>query len=186
MRRFAVPGLISLIAVALLALLAFGVANDADTSSLDAKVASGHFPVAPTAHLKLPLLVSGKSKSESLASLRGHVVMVDFFAGWCDACQLDAGVVASAERRLEQAGGTVIGVTYDDSSSDALSYMKQYHLSFPVLRDANGALASAYGVNGVPETFIINAEGKVVAIRREQLVQGWMNTTLNRALSKTA
>jgi cytochrome c biogenesis protein CcmG/thiol:disulfide interchange protein DsbE len=184
MRRFAVPGLITLIAVALLALLAFGVANDADNSSLDAQVTSGHFPVAPTAHLSLPMLSSGKS--ESLASLRGHVVMVDFFAGWCSACQDDAGVVASAERRLEKAGGTVIGVTYDDSSSDALSYMKQYHLSFPVLHDANGTLASAYGVNGVPETFIINAQGKIVAIRREQLVQSWMTKTLNRALANTA
>jgi cytochrome c biogenesis protein CcmG/thiol:disulfide interchange protein DsbE len=184
MRRFAVPGLITLIAVALLALLAFGVANDADNSSLDAQVTSGHFPVAPTAHLSLPMLSSGKS--ESLASLRGHVVMVDFFAGWCSACQDDAGVVARAERRLEKAGGTVIGVTYDDSSSDALSYMKQYRLSFPVLHDANGTLASAYGVNGVPETFIINAQGKIVAIRREQLVQSWMTKTLNRALANTA
>jgi cytochrome c biogenesis protein CcmG/thiol:disulfide interchange protein DsbE len=184
MRKFALPGLITLIAVALLAVLAFGVANDSDNSSLDAKVASGHFPVAPTAHVSLPLLSSGKD--ESLASLHGHVVMVEFFAGWCGACQLDAGVVRSAERRLEKAGGTVIGVTYDDSSSDALSYMKQYHLSYPVLHDANGTLASAYGVTGVPETFIINAQGRVVAIRRYQLVQGWVKNTLNRVLENAA
>jgi cytochrome c biogenesis protein CcmG, thiol:disulfide interchange protein DsbE len=184
MRRFAVPGFITLIAVALLALLAFGVANDGTNSSLDAQVTSGHFPLAPTAQLRLPLLTSGKS--ESLAKLRGHVVMVSFFAGWCDGCQADAGVVESAERRLEKVGGTVIGVTYDDSSSDALSYMHQYHLSFPVLHDANGDLASAYGVDGVPETFIINAQGKIVAIRRYQLVQSWVNHTLSRVLAKTA
>jgi cytochrome c biogenesis protein CcmG/thiol:disulfide interchange protein DsbE len=184
MRRLAVPGLITLIAVALLALLAFGVANDGTNTSLDAQVTSGHFPAAPTSHTALPLL--GSSRSESLANLRGHVVMVSFFAGWCDGCQADAGVVASAERRLKKAGGTVIGVTYDDSSSDALSYMHRYHLSFPVLDDANGTLASAYGVTGVPETFIINAQGRVVALRRFQLVQGWMNKTLDRALPSTA
>jgi len=184
MRRLALPGLITLIAVALLAVLAYGVANNADNSSLDAKVASGHFPLAPTAHVSLPLITS--TRSESLASLRGHVVMVEFFAGWCGACQLDAGVVRNAERRLEKAGGTVIGVTYDDSSSDALSYMKQYHLSYPVLHDPNGTLASAYGVNGVPETFIINPQGKIVALRREQLVQSWVNKTLNKVLANTA
>jgi cytochrome c biogenesis protein CcmG/thiol:disulfide interchange protein DsbE len=184
MRRIALPGLITLIAVALLALLAFGVANDGTNSSLDAEVTSGHFPEAPTAHVSLPLLTS--SGSESLASLRGHVVMVSFFAGWCDGCQADAGVVESAERRLEKAGGTVIGVTYDDSSSDALSYMRYYHLSFPVLHDANGNLASAFGVDGVPETFIINAQGKVVALRRYQLVQAWVNKTLDRVLARAA
>jgi cytochrome c biogenesis protein CcmG/thiol:disulfide interchange protein DsbE len=184
MRKFALPGLITLVAVALLAVLAFGVANDGTSSSLDAEVTSGHFPVAPTARVSLPVLDSGRS--ESLSSLRGHVVMVDFFAGWCDACQLDAGVVQSAERRLQKVGGTVIGVTFDDSSSDARSYMKRYHLSFPVLRDANGTLASAYGVTAVPETFIINAKGRIVAIRRYQLVQGWVNNTLDRVLANAA
>ena len=177
------PSLITLIAVALLALLAFGVANDGTSSSLDAEVTSGHFPAVPTAHMQLPLLASGGN--ESLASLRGHVVMVSFFAGWCDGCQADAGVVESAERRLEKAGGTVIGVTYDDSSSDALSYMRRYHLDIPVLHDANGNLASAFGVDAVPETFIVDAQGKIVAIRRYQLVQSWVNDTLNRVLAKT-
>jgi cytochrome c biogenesis protein CcmG/thiol:disulfide interchange protein DsbE len=184
MRRFAVPGLITVIAVALLALLAFGVSNSQDTSSLDARVASGHYPPAPNPDLKLPLLNS--HRSESLASLRGHVVMLDFFAGWCVACQDDAGIVASSQRKLEQQGGTVIGVTYDDSSSDVVSYMHQYHLSFPVLQDANGNLASAFGVTGVPETFIINASGKVVEIRRYQLGPKWVPDILVPTLSKVA
>jgi peroxiredoxin len=64
--------------------------------------------------------------------------------------------------------------------------MKRYHLSFPVLRDANGTLASAYGVTAVPETFIINAQGRIVAIRRYQLVQGWVNNTLDRVLANAA
>jgi cytochrome c biogenesis protein CcmG, thiol:disulfide interchange protein DsbE len=184
MRKLAVPGLISLIVVALLALLAFGVANDQDSSSLDAKVASRHYPLAPTPGMKLAVLNSGKS--ESLASLRGHVVMLDFFAGWCIACQDDASIVASSQRTLEKQGGTVIGVTYDDSSSDAESYMKQYHLKFPVLHDANGNLASAFGVDGVPETFVISAAGKVVEIRRYQLGPKWVPDVLDPTLSKLA
>lgn len=183
MRRYALPALITTIAVALLALLAFGIANSGTNTSLDGQVASGHYPTAPNAKTRLPLLGSGRS--ESLSDLRGRLVMVNFFAGWCDACQADANVVRSAQRMLAKAGGTTLGVTFQDSSTDAASYMHQYHLSFPVLHDANGTLASAYGVDGVPETFIVSPQGKIVALRREQLTAGWLKTVA-RAISQSA
>ncbi len=181
MRRYAMPAVISTVAVALLALLAFGIANSGTSSSIDGQVRSGHFPQAPGAQTALPLL--GSHGRESLAQLRGHVVMVNFFAGWCDACQADANVVRSAQRLLARVGGTTLGVTFQDSSIDAASFMRRYHLRFPVLRDANGGLASAYGVNGVPETFIVNPQGRIVALDREQLTSSWLKT-LAHAISQ--
>ena len=183
MRRFAVPGLITLIAAALLGVLAFGVSRSGENSSLDSQIARADYPVEPGAHTPLPRL--GASGRTTLASLRGHFVMVDFFAGWCDACQADANVVAASERVLARHGGTVLGVTFQDSSTDALGYMRDYHLSFPVLHDTNGTLASDFGVDGVPESFIIDPQGKVVALSREQLTNGWLKT-LNRALAQHA
>ena len=56
MRRFILPGLVTAAAVALLALLTFGVSNQNDTSSIDAQVANGKFPVAPNARQALPVL----------------------------------------------------------------------------------------------------------------------------------
>jgi cytochrome c biogenesis protein CcmG/thiol:disulfide interchange protein DsbE len=183
MRRFALPGVITLIAVALLVVLAIGIANNGTNSSIDNQVARGDFPAAPNAKTALPLLSSGKR--ESLADLRGHVVVVNFFAGWCTACQDDASIVRKAQRMLAKAGGTTLGVTFQDSSTDASSYMRQYHLSFPVLHDANGTLASAYAVDGVPESFIVNPHGKIVALDREQLSSKWLKT-LARAISESA
>jgi len=180
MRKFALPGLITLVAAGLLALLAFGVASDGTNSSIDSAVARGDYPRAPSANLALPVL--GTSRTESLADLRGHVVMISFAAGWCDACQADASDVEAAERRLEKAGGTVLGVTFQDSSTDALSYIREYHLTFPMLHDTSGKLASAYGVNGVPETFIVDAQGRIIALRRYQLTQQWVTQTLSKAL----
>ena len=58
MRRFVLPGLIAVAAVALLALLTFGVSKQNDTSSIDAQVAQGQFPVAPDAGMALPVLGS--------------------------------------------------------------------------------------------------------------------------------
>jgi cytochrome c biogenesis protein CcmG, thiol:disulfide interchange protein DsbE len=185
MRRLALPGLITLIAVALLALLAFGVANDGTSSSIDGEVASRHFPLAPSAHMALPVLGSADQK-ESLAGLRGHLVMVEFFAGWCDGCQADAPDVERAEHMLQKSGGTVLGVSFQDSSSDSASYMRQYHLTFPAVRDASQSLANAFGVDGVPETFIINPQGRIIALRRYQLTQSWVTHTLNKILAPTA
>src|SRR5580693_7489712 len=72
MRRFAIPAIALAVAVALLALLAFGVAHQGTSSSIDAQVARGDYPAAPGARVQLPIL--GSSGHESLADLRGKVV----------------------------------------------------------------------------------------------------------------
>lgn len=184
MRRFALPGVIAAVAAALLAVLAFGVAHSGVGSAVGAQVQSGRFPRAPKSHLELPMLGSGRPAD--LAQLRGHVVMIEFFAGWCDACQTDAGIVRGAERTLAKHGGTVLGVTFQDSSTDASNYLREYHLHVPVLHDTNGELAAAYGVNGVPETFILNPAGQVVAYRPNQLTRQWMHQTLAKVLGAQA
>lgn len=187
MRRYALPGVITLAVVALLALLAFGVAGSGNDNALESQVRAGHQPPAPDAHMPLAVL-GGGGRTETLASLRGKVVMINFFAGWCDACQQEVSIIRAAERRLEAHGGTVLGITYQDSNSDAQSYLAHYGLSYPALRDPNGTLAHAYGVTGVPETFIVNRQGRVEAVRTYQLSPSspWLNDALDRALERSA
>jgi cytochrome c biogenesis protein CcmG, thiol:disulfide interchange protein DsbE len=181
MRRFVVPGVISLVVVALLAVLAFGVSNSGPGNQLAARVNRGQTPVAPNAAMKLQLM--GLAQKESLEQLRGKVVMVNVFAGWCVACQQEVSIIKHAQRVLRQHGGEVVGVTYQDSSGDAQSYMQKYGLRYPVLLDPGDNFVSPYGVNGVPETFIIGRNGDVVAARTYQLSNKWMDDTLNRVLS---
>ena len=97
MRKFVLPGVIAVAAVAALALLAFGVSRSNDTSSIDSKVASNHFPVPPDYATKLHML--GSDKQVSLASYRGKVVLMNVFASWCDAVQGRGDALASASRR---------------------------------------------------------------------------------------
>jgi cytochrome c biogenesis protein CcmG/thiol:disulfide interchange protein DsbE len=181
MRRYALPGGITVIVVALLALLAFGITHSGTNQSVESQVQAGHQPLAPDANLALPVL-GANSRSETLASLRGKVVLVNFYAGWCDACQVEAPLIKRAEAELAAHGGTVLGITYDDSIADARSYLSQYHLAFPVLRDPSGTLAQAYGLTGVPQTFILNRQGRVEAELPNQLTSSWLNHALNRAL----
>jgi cytochrome c biogenesis protein CcmG/thiol:disulfide interchange protein DsbE len=181
MRRYALPGGITIVVAALLALLAFGITHAGSNQSVESQVQAGHQPLAPDAHLALPVLGSS-ARTEELASLRGKVVLVNFYAGWCDACQVEAPLIKRAESELAAHGGTVLGVTYDDSISDAQSYLTQYHVSFPVLRDPSGTFAQAYGVTGVPQTFILDRRGRVVAELPNQLTSSWLNHALNKAL----
>jgi cytochrome c biogenesis protein CcmG/thiol:disulfide interchange protein DsbE len=181
MRRFVVPGVITVVILALLAVLAFGVSHEGTSQVLVSQVQAGHHPIAPDS--KMPLQVLGSNtKRETLASLRGKVVMINFYAGWCQSCQIEAPLIRQAERTLKAHGGTVLGITYQDSSSDALSYLSQYHLSLPTLRDPTGAFAQAYGITGVPETFIVNRQGRVEADNTYELTRGWLDRTLDKAL----
>ena len=185
MRRFVVPGIITAVVVAVLAVLAFGVANQGTNNSIDARVDSGHYPPAPSAGMALPVL--GRTNStESLSDFRGKVVLVNMFASWCQPCQAEAPVLRHAQQMLAAHGGTVLGVTYQDDPSNDVTYMRQYHLSFPVIRDVNGNFAHAFGVSGVPESFVINRVGRIQALRRFQLTDRWVNQTLPKILEERA
>ena len=181
MRRFLIPAIAVTAAVGLLALLTFGVTHQTLTSSIDAQVARGTFPVAPSAHIALPVL--GSSRSESLADFRGKVVVMNVFASWCDPCQQEAPILAREQHALAKHDATILGVTYLDNSTASEQFVKQEHITYPVLRDVSGDFVRSFGTTGVPETFIINRQGKIQALRRYQLVgYGWLDNTLSKIL----
>jgi cytochrome c biogenesis protein CcmG, thiol:disulfide interchange protein DsbE len=180
MRRYALPAVISLIVVALLAVLAFGVSKSGPSNVVAGEVQAGKTPVAPNADMRLALL--GTGQRESLNDLRGKVVMVNVFAGWCVACQDEVGILKHAQQVLAKHGGKLVGVTYQDSSTDAQGYLHTYRLNFPVLLDPGDSFVQPYGVNGVPETFIIGKDGHVVAADPKQLTSKWIDSTLTRVL----
>jgi cytochrome c biogenesis protein CcmG/thiol:disulfide interchange protein DsbE len=183
MRRLILPSVVVLAAAALLALLAFGVAHEGTSSSIDAEVAHGKLPLAPNAHLALPVL--GSPGSESLASLRGHVVVLNVFASWCVPCQTEAPILERAQRTLAGARATVLGVTYLDNTSDSQRFVHQWHITYPVVRDVDGSFVRSLGTTGVPETFVIDRGGRIAALRRFQLDGSWLARTLPPILARS-
>jgi cytochrome c biogenesis protein CcmG/thiol:disulfide interchange protein DsbE len=184
MRRFAVPGAVSLAAAALLALLIFAVTSQGTSNSIDSQLARGVRPPAPDSRTVLPGL--GATPSLRLADLRGKVVVINLFASWCQPCQTEAPILDRTQREISKQGATVLGVTYRDTSGDAEQFVRQEHISYPVVRDVGGGFARAYGANGIPETFVIDRAGRVAAVRRYQLAGGWLQTTLTRILGQSA
>ena len=88
------------------------------------------------------------------------------------------------QQRIAKDNATILGVTYQDNSSDSESFVHQQHLTYPVVRDVSGNFARAFGVNGVPETFVINRQGKIVALDRSQLDGTWLKKTLPKILAE--
>lgn len=163
-RRLAIPFTAVLAAAALVGLLAYGLAARATSSSLDDAVARNQAPPTPAAQRGLPVLGSGARRS--LASFRGQVVLLNFWASWCDPCKQEAPLLAQAERQMLPHQATIVGVTYKDATPDSQSFMRQYRLSYPMLRDVDGSFASAFGTNALPESFVIDRQGRVRAISR--------------------
>jgi len=174
--------ILSALALGLLGVLVYGVSHEGTNSSIDGLVARGHYPPAPDAGQALPVL--GSSATATLRDFRGRVVLVNVFASWCTACAQEASVLAAAQRMLARHGGTVLGITYQDNSTDDLAFVRQYHVTYPVLRDVSGNLAHSFGTSQVPESFVIDRAGRIEALRRYQLSGAWVYDTLTRVLSE--
>lgn len=173
MRRRVVPIVASLAGAGLVALLLYGVSAQSANRTLDELVARGQYPQAPQATRALPVL--GAGGHSTLAALRGKVVVLNFWASWCEACQLEAPLLERAQRSLQRHDATVLGVTYQDASPDSEGFVRQYHITYPVLRDTSGEFAHSYGTRQVPESFIIDRQGRIVAIARGEIEQGFVN-----------
>ena len=184
MRRFLLPGLVIGAAVALLALLVFGVADQGANTSIDAAVARGLRPPAPASNMAMPVL--GSDRTETLTDFRGKVVVVNIFASWCDPCKAEAPVLEHAEQTIASHGATILGVTYLDNSNDSEQFVRAEHITYPVVRDVNGAFVRAFGTTGVPETFVIDRSGHVAALRRYQVNIQWLDQTLRPLLTQRA
>ena len=176
MRRFVLPGVIVAAAIAVLALLTFGVSNRQDTASIDAQVASHKYPVAPNAHMALPVL--GSSAKRTLADFRGKVVVLNVFASWCQPCQSEAPILSAEQRQLVRHGATLLGVTYLDNTIASEQFARQYHIDYPVLRDVSGNFVRSFGTTGVPETFVINRQGRIQALQRFPVTSQWFSQVL--------
>jgi cytochrome c biogenesis protein CcmG/thiol:disulfide interchange protein DsbE len=91
-------------------------------------------------------------------------------------------VLERAQKRLERGdAGTVLGVTYKDSPGDSQSFVRQEKVSYPNVRDGRLQLAPKYGTTQLPETFVIDRSGRVVALSRGQIDQSFMDAARDRA-----
>jgi cytochrome c biogenesis protein CcmG/thiol:disulfide interchange protein DsbE len=124
-----------------------------------------HEPIAagkPAAPFKLTDL---QGDPVSMADMRGKVVFLNIWATWCAPCREEMPSMEKLyERMRDKKGFVMLAVSQDTSGRDeVLNYVKKHGYHFDVLLDPKNAVAEAYNVSGVPETFIIDRQGRIVA-----------------------
>ena len=96
-----------------------------------------------------------------LASLRGKVVVLNFWASWCYPCKQEAPALAAAAKRWP-GKVVVLGVDVNDFAGDARKFARKYGLSYPLVHDNHNVTSPKYGISLLPETFFIDRNGKVI------------------------
>jgi thiol-disulfide isomerase/thioredoxin len=111
--------------------------------------------------LSLPLLSAGSPAVFTLASLQGKVVYLDFWASWCGPCRVSFPQLEQLRRELGPRGFEVLAVNVDEVEADALRFLQEVPVTYPVVRDGTGETPRSYGIPGMPTGFLIDRGGVI-------------------------
>jgi cytochrome c biogenesis protein CcmG/thiol:disulfide interchange protein DsbE len=151
-RRAVVFGVALLVILALVGLFAVGLQR---TGGVGPQVGE------PAPDFTLPLFDGGEL---TLSELQGKVVVINFWASWCDPCRDEAPALERVWREYRDRGVVFIGVNYVDVESEARKYMEEFDITYPNGPDIGQRIARAYRIRGVPETFFVDREGKIAPV----------------------
>jgi cytochrome c biogenesis protein CcmG, thiol:disulfide interchange protein DsbE len=107
--------------------------------------------------------------SVDLTSLRGKPVVLNFFASWCEPCKGEAKVLEDAARQYANRV-VFLGIDYHDVTSDGRKFLRAHGITYPTVQDGSGRVGDLYGLSGVPETYFIDAQGRLVGSHIEGTV----------------
>ena len=140
---------------------------------------------ALTPSLRPPITVAWNDANGlevSMAAFKGKVVMLNFWASWCPPCRVEH---PQLEELSELENVELYGVNYKDKKNSALNFLKEYGNPFlKIGTDQSGRNAIEWGVYGVPETFLIDQEGRVLLRHAGPITKEIMNTIFYKFVNK--
>jgi cytochrome c biogenesis protein CcmG, thiol:disulfide interchange protein DsbE len=197
--RLALRAAAVLAAAAFLALLTYGVLTEGDDTSVDDRLRAEGSAPAPALNLPVlqrgdlgppldarlrPALADGRL---SLRELRGTPVVLNFWASWCDPCRTETPLLQRGWLGARERGVLFLGLDMQDITDDARAFLREFGASYPVVRDRGNDVANRWGVTGLPETFFVSANGRVVRhvvgeVSARQLAEGVAAATRGQGL----
>jgi len=134
--------------LALLGLLAWGLA----------KAQKGPVDNGPAPNFTLQ---GFDGRTVSLSELRGQVVVINFWASWCDPCREEAAYLEQTWRKYEDQGVVFLGVDYVDTEKAALAYIEEFDITYINGPDLKTRISDSYNIQGVPETYYVAKNGEL-------------------------
>jgi cytochrome c biogenesis protein CcmG/thiol:disulfide interchange protein DsbE len=172
--------------VGLLGLLVYRVAQGNPGKDLVASIREHKKPLAPDFGLKVlwPRAETWDASARtsladgrvSLLELRGMPVVLNFWASWCVPCGREAPRL-NASATAHRGEVVFLGIDIKDFSSDARKFLRKHNVNYVSVRDGGGKVYGDYGLTGLPETYFLDSEGRIVAhvlgeISRDQIENG--------------
>ena len=188
---------------AFVALLIYGLVAEAPKTGIDDRLSQQQAPPAPG--FELPVLHAGTpgtvldttvedastDASVALEELEGTPVVLNFWASWCVPCREEAPRLEREWRRARRSGVLFVGLNMQDLTDNAREFLRAFDITFLNVRDKRKDIAREWGVTGIPETFFISADGKIVGhvigtVRTQKLRDGIGAARAGRVLGPTA
>jgi cytochrome c biogenesis protein CcmG, thiol:disulfide interchange protein DsbE len=135
----------------------------------------------------LPIVANGEGLGQgttlALGGLRGHAVVLDFWATWCPPCRVEAPIVDQVAHRWKDRGVVVVGVDTDlPDQGDPREFAISHGLTYPVVHDVSGEVSRLYNIENLPTLVIMSPTGKIVALRTGITDATEIDRLLRRAL----
>ncbi|MFU8871773.1 TlpA family protein disulfide reductase [Micromonospora sp. SL4-19] len=171
------PAVVLAVTVAIGTLVALGLRSPGTPTPTGAG-ASGP---APAPALSGDTLDGGRF---DLAAARGHVVLVNVFASWCGPCRDELPLLVDAERRWSPRGLRLVGLNVRDGTEAVRALLDETDATgLTVLPDPDGTRSVDWGVQGVPETFLVDRDGRIVDRQRGVVTRAWLEQRVAPLLS---
>lgn len=174
-RRILIFCVVSLLNVGLLALLLTQLLTPASKSGGDPLI--GH----PAPEFSLAMLRSSTGTGKlSLSNFKGKAVILNFWASWCAPCTEESPLLERTWEQVQAQSKDVVfvGIDFQETSSAASGFIQQYGITYPIVLDANGAVANKYGITSLPDTIFIDKNGTVISKESREITAPVLSSNL--------
>ena len=127
-------------------------------------------------------IVTDTGKTITPTDFGGKLLVLNFWAAWCPPCVQEVPSLEEFHKELAKDGVVVVGISMDGNPRLYQQFLDQFQVSFQTARDPSWDISASYGTFQIPETYIINTEGKVV--QKIVSAQDWMNPTFVESVRK--